>query len=194
MEKFKGTEGDFSFEQDGNSAFIINSTEREEVACVWIENDNEEEAKANAELIIDAFNKKNKVKTEFKGTKGEFSFSPQKGIKGHCFIAQVWSSLQENAVVNVESTNSEEEANANAELITDAFNVIGIYGLCPSELFEKYNELARMLVKARTTISRLKNSMRAHPDCTENSEFDGYVELAEQQEYEIELLINEIIK
>ena len=51
------------------------------------------------------------------------------------------------------------------------------------------SKLIATLIKAKSTISRLKNSMRAHPDCSVNSEFADYVELAEQQEEEIELLI-----
>ena len=51
-----------------------------------------------------------------------------------------------------------------------------------------FDDMVKMLQKAKSTISRLKNSMRAHPDYEEHSEFADYVELAEQQEYEIELL------
>jgi len=69
---------------------------------------------------------------------------------------------------------SREEMEANAKLIESA-----------PGMFE-------MLQKAKSTISRLKNSMRAHPDCEENSEFSDYVELAEQQEYKIEQLLTKI--
>ena len=51
------------------------------------------------------------------------------------------------------------------------------------------SKLIEALIKAKSTISRLKNSMRAHPDCTVDSEFADYVDLAECQEEEIELLI-----
>lgn len=146
--------------------------------------------KFHIELNILKYTKKIKeIMKEFKGTKGEFSFSPQKGTKGHCLQAQIWSSVQETSVVNIKSTETEEEANSNAKLITDALNTINICGLHPSELLEKHNELIKLLKKAKFTISRLKNSLMEHPDCKEHSEFADYVELAEQQEYEIELLI-----
>ena len=51
--EFKGTQGQWVLEKDGNSAFFINSTEREEIVSVWIEDD-ETEAKANALLISKA--------------------------------------------------------------------------------------------------------------------------------------------
>lgn len=61
-----------------------------------------------------------------------------------------------------------------------------------SELKEQRDEMLAMLRKSKLTISRIKNSMMAHPDCVEGSEFDDYTELAEQQEYEIELLIKKV--
>jgi uncharacterized protein YacL (UPF0231 family) len=51
--EFKGTQGQWALEKDGNSSFFINSTEREEIVSVWIEDD-ETEAKANALLISKA--------------------------------------------------------------------------------------------------------------------------------------------
>jgi hypothetical protein len=53
--EFKGTQGKWELDQDGNSAFFINSTERKEFVSVWIEDDeSEEEANANAKLIAAA--------------------------------------------------------------------------------------------------------------------------------------------
>lgn len=75
-------------------------------------------------------------------------------------------------IVNPENSQMrEEETSYNAKLIATA------------------PEMLKELESAKNTISRIKNSMRAHPDCIEHSEFADYVELAEQKEYEIELLI-----
>ena len=57
---------------------------------------------------------------EFKGTKGKLSFSPQKGIKGHCIQAQIWSSKKEEYVAFMSATVDEEEANANAKLFASS--------------------------------------------------------------------------
>ena len=51
---------------------------------------------------------------EFKGTKGKFSFTSQKGIKGNCIQAQIWSSEKEEYVAVIDATINEEEANAYA--------------------------------------------------------------------------------
>ena len=45
------------------------------------------------------------------------------------------------------------------------------------------------LKKAKSTISRLQSSMMAHPDCTEGSEFEDYVYLAQDNIEEIEELL-----
>lgn len=45
------------------------------------------------------------------------------------------------------------------------------------------------LEKAKSTICTLKRSMMAHPDCTEDSEFDGFTDMAQEVEDEIEVVI-----
>lgn len=58
-------------------------------------------------------------------------------------------------------------------------------------LISKAPEMLEMLEKAKTELSRIKNSMRAHPDCTEGSEFDDYTSSAEDCENNIEQLIKQ---
>ena len=50
-------------------------------------------------------------------------------------------------------------------------------------------EVFEALKKAKSTISRLQSSMMAHPDCTEGSEFEDYVYLAQDNIEEIEELL-----
>jgi len=50
-------------------------------------------------------------------------------------------------------------------------------------------ELIEMLQEAKKTISRLKNSMMAHPSFEYGSEFEDYVNLANEQENKIDELI-----
>ena len=54
---------------------------------------------------------------EFKGTKGKWHHSSQKGTINHCIMAQVWSEKQETWLANINSTENEIEATANAKLI-----------------------------------------------------------------------------
>lgn len=55
-------------------------------------------------------------------------------------------------------------------------------------------EMAEMLDQAKTTISRLRRSISAHPDCVEDSEFSGYVDLADSTENSIEKLLKKAIE
>jgi len=64
--------------------------------------------------------------SEFKGTKGKWSFSSQKGTKNHCFVAQVWSDKQEYYLATINTTEHEYEANANAKLIACAPEILEI--------------------------------------------------------------------
>lgn len=57
-----------------------------------------------------------------------------------------------------------------------------------------FDEIVEMLKKAKSTIGRLRLSMSVHPDCEENSEFADYVDLADEQEQEIELIIKKVTK
>jgi len=52
-------------------------------------------------------------------TPGPWSFSPQKGTRGHCYMAQVWGP-DGNNLATIESTQDAEEATANARLISAA--------------------------------------------------------------------------
>lgn len=56
---------------------------------------------------------------EFKGTKGDWSSSPQKGIPNHCFQAQVWGPDGKSLAL-IEPTEDENEASYNAKLISVA--------------------------------------------------------------------------
>lgn len=58
-----------------------------------------------------------------------------------------------------------------------------------TQLREDHKRLRKGLKSAFNTISRLRRSMSAHPDCEEGSEFEDYVSLAKQEEYTIEQLI-----
>lgn len=72
-----------------------------------------------------------------------------------------------------ENNLSEEENSYNIKLIFKS-----------KEMLEKLND-------ARKELLRIKGSMMAHPDCTKNSEFEGYVLSAEETIEEIEELIKE---
>jgi len=94
----------------------------------------------------------------------------------------------------INSANKQEVNSINGIAISDCGWSIMITNeekLANTLLISKAPEMLEMLNKCKSTISRLKNSMRAHTDYIEHSEFADYVELAEQQEYEIELLIKE---
>jgi hypothetical protein len=56
---------------------------------------------------------------EFKGTPSPWSYSPQDGTPGHCYMAQVWDSAGKN-LAEIEPTSNQEEATANAKLIASA--------------------------------------------------------------------------
>ena len=55
----------------------------------------------------------------------------------------------------------------------------------------KASEMLGMLEKVSETIRSLMLSISAHPDCTEDSEFDGYASMTEEVEQDIKQLINE---
>lgn len=56
---------------------------------------------------------------EFKGTKGKWGYSPQKGNKTRGFQAQVWRE-DKFSLALIEPTENQEEATANARLIAHA--------------------------------------------------------------------------
>ncbi|MDV3555234.1 hypothetical protein CMU75_09025 [Elizabethkingia anophelis] len=56
---------------------------------------------------------------EFKGTKGLFTYSIQKGSKNNCFMAQVFK-CNGDSIAEIESTDDPEEASANAKLFSYA--------------------------------------------------------------------------
>lgn len=131
---------------------------------------------------------------EFKGTKGKFSFSPQKGTMNHCFQAQIWTTSKETPVADINSTKTEGEANANAELFVDALNTVNVCGLSPIELLEQRNDLLAMLFKSKSTIAKLRRSISVHPDCEPDSEFEGFADMAIDTEAEIKQLTKKITK
>lgn len=110
--------------------------------------------------------------SEFKGTKGSWV----KTTDGEANFSGI--STKKNWLMRIQQNGEKsiEEQDANAKLIATA------------------PELLEALIKAKSTISRLKNSMRTHPDCEANSEFEDYVSLAEQQQDEIVELINKATK
>ena len=57
---------------------------------------------------------------ETKHTKGEWKATPQRGIIGHCTVAQIWTNKKERSIANITSCDTEDEANANAKLIAAA--------------------------------------------------------------------------
>lgn len=59
------------------------------------------------------------MKMEFKGTKGKWGYSPQKGNKTRGFQAQVWRE-DKFSLALIEPTENQEEATANALLISKA--------------------------------------------------------------------------
>ena len=61
---------------------------------------------------------------EFQGTKGEWTYSPQQGEKGHCFEAQVWANGVNLA--NFEPTTNPKESTANAALLTAAPDLLKV--------------------------------------------------------------------
>lgn len=56
---------------------------------------------------------------KFKGTKGKWGYSPQKGNKTRGFQAQVWRE-DKFSLALIEPTENQEEATANAQLIAHA--------------------------------------------------------------------------
>ncbi len=53
MEKFKGSQGILSYERDGNSGFVVESTKVDEIATFWIDKEiDDSEAEYNAKLFI----------------------------------------------------------------------------------------------------------------------------------------------
>ena len=67
-------------------------------------------------------------------TKGEWTFSPQQGKKGHCFQAQVWDSEGKN-LATIEDTSDAQIATNNARLIAAA-----------PDMYEALIEARRMLI------------------------------------------------
>lgn len=61
-------------------------------------------------------------------------------------------------------------------------------------LISKAPDIIELLIKAKSTLSGIKGSMMAHPDCIEGSEFNDYTSLAEEVEDDIEKLIKEVIE
>jgi len=75
-------------------------------------------------------------KKELGITVGEYTYSPMKGIQGHCCKAQVFDT-DEISLCSIDSRYGETEATKKALFIADAFNTANKCGLLPSELLEQ---------------------------------------------------------
>lgn len=90
---------------------------------------------------------------EFKGTKGKWSYSKQKGIKNHCFQAQVWNENGDSMAI-IEPTDNEYEASANALLISKAPEMLEMlqYFVDNNMLSVVGEEIAKQLIKEATEL------------------------------------------
>lgn len=98
---------------------------------------------------------------EFKGTKGPWTYSPQKGIIGHCHMAQVWDSNGRN-LAEIQPTNDETEASANAQLIRKAPEIL--------------NELKETVID----LNILKNQVARENEYGLSRRWDGMAELIDK--------------
>lgn len=114
---------------------------------------------------------------EFKGTKGKWEVS-ENVVKNQYGTVTFSIDTEDGRIIQLaevyESITTEE-------------------GLCNAKLIATAPELLEALQKANTMICRLKLSMLAHPDCEEDSEFDGYTSSAQELEDEIDLVINKAL-
>lgn len=81
-------------------------------------------------------------------TKGEYTFSPQKGKPGKCFTAQIWDVEGKNLAI-LEATYNEAEINSFAEIMTDSLNVYSETEKLPSELLRQNREMREALIKIK---------------------------------------------
>jgi len=95
-----------------------------------------------------------------KHTKGEWTFSPMKGTKHHCFSAQVWDENGFN-LASIDSRYGEIEATANAKLIAEAGTVANETGKTPRQLADE-NKI--LLEAAKEAISSIDSLMFEHND------------------------------
>jgi len=86
-------------------------------------------------------------------TKGKWSYTSQKGTKGHCFVAQIWTDLKEECVVTVNTTEKESEANANVKLIAVAPEMLEMLERC-SHWIANCNEDAGILKQIEQLIKK----------------------------------------
>jgi hypothetical protein len=119
---------------------------------------------------------------KFKGTKGKWLYEVKYGKKCPRITVQIpirdgfskeliLGTIAEDKCTVSSCCYSEEHANA--------------------LLISKAPEMLEMLLLTKKTISSLKNSMIAHCDCIEGSEFDDYTTLAQKTEDKIKKLIKE---
>ena len=88
---------------------------------------------------------------KFKGTKGYWTSSKQIGKKGHCSLAQVF--CNDNSLLTLDSTETEEESSYNALLISKA-----------PEMFELLIKVSNFL-KYQSEIDKTTGCISAYNDC-----------------------------
>lgn len=71
------------------------------------------------------------------------------------------------------------------------YGKIGTKYFDTSKTSKDFDEMVEMLQSAQSTIGRIRRSISIHPDCTENSEFADYVNLAHESEEKIEKLLTQ---
>ena len=79
-------------------------------------------------------------------TKGNVSAHNQKGIKGHCILAQVFD-VNGKSLAHFASTETEFESSSNANLYADAHNTYNKCETLPSELLKQNEALVECLKK-----------------------------------------------
>lgn len=89
--------------------------------------------------------------TEFKGDKGNWTFTRQRGTINHCTRAQIWTDAKEEYVATLGSTKNESEANATVKLMTASKELLEQHILNIKRLEEVKSMLGNM---TRNTIKK----------------------------------------
>lgn len=118
--------------------------------------------------------------SEFKGTQGDWVILHE----AHRLESTIYSN--QKRICEVKSFGIDFETILNNEVCTDPSYEERIFN---AQLISCTLEMLEMLEIAKRTILMLKNSMQAHPDCSEFSEFEHYVNSGSDVANEIESLI-----